>query len=307
MNLLYLQEFLILAETESYSKAADRLYMNQSTLSKHIKALETELGVNLFDRTTRQVRLTEYGQHLLPYAKQISALTCQYECELRRKSENLLTIGTIPTMAQYDIVELILAFKEANPQIRVRIVEGDTLELRQGLLNQQYELAFLRDGSAAFSMPNDSDDLLVKTKYQTDHIVAVIPRQHPLYGRKEITLPMLKDHKLCLLKEGTFLYETCVRACHAADFVPDIFFESHRISNIIDMSVKGNCVALLLDQYLHYSATRKQMLDGLFSVVPVVPSIKTTVSLCYLKNEMLSAPAKVFLQFINTFSQNWNE
>lgn len=62
MNTEYLKEFVVLAETKNFCEASDRLYMNQSTLSKHIKSLENELGINLFLRTTRRVELTNYGQ-----------------------------------------------------------------------------------------------------------------------------------------------------------------------------------------------------------------------------------------------------
>ena len=67
LNLIYLQDFLVLAETESFGAAAARLYMNQSTLSKHIKALEAELGVTLFDRSTRRVKITPYGEQVFVY------------------------------------------------------------------------------------------------------------------------------------------------------------------------------------------------------------------------------------------------
>ena len=72
MNTEYLKEFVVLAETKNFWEASDRLYMNQSTLSKHIKSLENELGVDLFLRTTRRVELTNYGQTFLPYAKSIT-------------------------------------------------------------------------------------------------------------------------------------------------------------------------------------------------------------------------------------------
>ena len=66
MNTDNLKEFMVLAETKNFWEASDRLYMNQSTLSKHIKSLENELGVPLFTRTTRRVELTSYGQTFLP-------------------------------------------------------------------------------------------------------------------------------------------------------------------------------------------------------------------------------------------------
>ncbi|MBR1565985.1 MAG: LysR family transcriptional regulator [Oscillospiraceae bacterium] len=297
MNLIFLQEFLVLAETKSYSEAAERLYMNQSTLSKHIKALETELGVTLFDRSTRQVKITPFGEHLFPYARQIENLSFQYETELIQRTGKLLTIGTIPTMAEYAIIPLIFRFKERYPDLRVKIVEGDTLELKQGLLKQKYDLAFLRDGNAPFTTTDADDALLTKLPYQTDQVVAVVPAGHPFHDRESITLPELKGHRLCMLKEGTLLYEISVRACQAADFVPNIFFESHRISNILTMCIQGGSVALLLDQHLCDPATAQQLENHAVSVVKITPPISTTVSLSYLKKEGLSVPAKAFVNF----------
>ena len=300
MNLIYLQEFLVLAETCNYREAADRLYMAQSSLSKHIISLETELGVSLFERTTRNVRLTDYGTQLIPYARQITGLTYQFEAELMQKNADLLTIGTIPTMAQYNIIDLILTFKEKYPDTRVRISEDDTLLLKAGLLNRKYELAFIRDGNPPFSTATSADDLIEKTKYQDDYVVAIIPSEHSLHGRSTIALPELKNHRLCLLKEGTLLFNVCLKACQAADFVPNIFFESHRISNIITMAAKGNCVALLLNQHLKYINDNHAALTA-FSVAEVLPRITTTVSLARLKTEKLSPAAVEFSRFFRKF------
>ncbi len=297
MKLLYLQEFLLLAETLSYNKAAERLYMNTSTMTKHIQALESELGVALFERTSRQVLLSEEGKRLLPYAKKISTLMFQYEAEHIRKSDKILSIGTIPTMMQYNIVDLILAFREQYPEIRVKIVEDDTMALRTGLINEKFELAFLRGENVPSASCAETEKFIVRKPYQTDSLIAVIPTEHPLYGSESISLPQLKNHRLCLLKEGTFLYDLCVQTCYAADFVPNIFFESHRIENILEMCIKGNCIALLLDQHMHSLEAGKDIVEGKCDVVPVLPKITTTVSLCHLNTGELSPAALKFLQF----------
>ena len=77
MNIDYLKEFVVLADTGNFSRAADALFLSQSSLSKHIKAMEQELAIPLFRRTTRRLELTEDGMSFLTYARQISRL--QYE------------------------------------------------------------------------------------------------------------------------------------------------------------------------------------------------------------------------------------
>ena len=83
MEINYLREFVVLAQTGNFMEAADLLYCSQSTLSKHIQNMETELGVPLFDRTTRKVALSKFGQLLLPYAKQIAELQDTYTAILQ--------------------------------------------------------------------------------------------------------------------------------------------------------------------------------------------------------------------------------
>ena len=69
MDINYFREFVILAETKNYWAASERLFIGQSSLSKHIKTLEKSLGAALFDRTSRKVELTEFGKRMLPYAR----------------------------------------------------------------------------------------------------------------------------------------------------------------------------------------------------------------------------------------------
>ena len=85
MDITSLKEFLALAETQNFWEASELLFMNESTLSKHIKKLETELSVPLFERNTRRVSLTPYGESLIPYAKAIVGQAQQFQEELARQ------------------------------------------------------------------------------------------------------------------------------------------------------------------------------------------------------------------------------
>lgn len=95
MNTEFLKEFVVLAETKNFWEASERLYMNQSTLSKHIKSLENELGVELFTRTTRRVELTSYGQTFLPYARTIARTEFEGTSAVKRL-QNIENAGFIP-------------------------------------------------------------------------------------------------------------------------------------------------------------------------------------------------------------------
>ena len=153
MNTEYLKEFVVLAETKNFWEASDRLYMNQSTLSKHIKSLENELGVDLFLRTTRRVELTNYGQTFLPYAKSITHFEFEGISAIRRLQniENgLLTIGTFPSMPQYHITQLLSQFQTSHPDATIRITEDDPVNLLHYLENESCEIVFQREDKATF-------------------------------------------------------------------------------------------------------------------------------------------------------------
>ena len=87
LNVRYLEEFVTLTEKNNFLEAAECLFISQSCLSKHIKKLEAEIGVELFERTTRTVVLTEFGQMLLPYAKKMVGLEYEFEKNVHRTGQ----------------------------------------------------------------------------------------------------------------------------------------------------------------------------------------------------------------------------
>ena len=181
MNTEYLKEFVVLAETKNFWEASDRLYMNQSTLSKHIKSLENELGINLFLRTTRRVELTNYGQTFLPYAKSITHFEFEGISAIRRMQniENgLLTIGAFPSMPQYHITQLLSQFQTSYPDATIRITEDDPINLLHYLENESCEIVFQREDKATFEKNFLSNTRITRIPYQKDRLVVLMPNHH---------------------------------------------------------------------------------------------------------------------------------
>ncbi len=84
MKIQSMREFITLSELKNFNYAAEKLFLSQPTLSRHIKELEEELGVTLFSRSTRRVELTEYGLYFLPFAKRIVSAEDEYTVGLAR-------------------------------------------------------------------------------------------------------------------------------------------------------------------------------------------------------------------------------
>lgn len=307
MDISYFKEFVILAETQNFWAAADRLFMGQSTLSKHIKSLETQLGAPLFDRTSRKVTLTEFGARMLPYAQSIAKLQYEYEADAfnyLHEGNETLEIGSIPAMAQYDITNLLVDFQTAYPGIRIRTQEADTMVLREWLLERKCEIAFLRDSVAYLAHDPDKESRLVKVPFCQDNLVAVLPKGHPLAGMPSIELAQLQEESFSLLSKDTMPYTLCMRVCRDAGFVPKVVFNSHNLENVLDMVTQGSCVALLFSEHVNYPIDSVLSIAPPFAVVPIVPVIQTTLYLTYLKDAPLSPAAEHFIDHCMLFTHN---
>jgi LysR family transcriptional regulator, transcription activator of glutamate synthase operon len=285
MEINHLKEFVVLAQTGNFLEAADLLYISQSTLSKHIKNIEKEFGVSLFDRTTRKVGISKFGLLLLPYAKQIVELQDQYTAMLRSSLEtdrDTLTVGSIPALAQYKIIDIFVCFKKSRPQSTLNVMQAGSEELKELLRQKKCELAFIR-------FADEVDDDLVKTPYATDTLVAVLPTDHPLAKQKTIPLKMLANEDFLLIEKQTYLYNLCVNACKQSGFEPKIAFTDHKVGILVDLVIKGIGVALLMKQLALYASNPE------IAIVELSPSVSTQISLCYLKDIKLSDAAKHFV------------
>lgn len=298
MDINYFKEFSVLAETKNYWEAAERLFINQSTLSKHIKSMENELGIPLFSRTTRKVALTEFGTALLPYAQSIMHTQFEYSALLLQKQNSmkgLLAVGSIPAMAQYNITQLLLNFQRSYPDYSFRVTEDDAKNLKKLLTTKKCELIFLRESKHDIPNTAETPDDLVRIPYITDYLVALLPNGHPLADRTELTLRDLQNENFCFLKESSMIYDICRLACQEADFIPNIVFDSHRLDSIFDMVTYGKCIALLMNRHTKNALNTPEAAS--FSAIKIVPAISTQISLCYLKNSALSKPAEHFIKY----------
>lgn len=115
-----IQAFVSLAFSLSFSQTADELYTSQSTVSKHIAALEKEIGMKLFERSSRRVRLTREGEYLLPYAQRLLADSQQFDLAVascRQEQTKTLDLYAIPTVTNYDFFKAVTSFMGRHPEI----------------------------------------------------------------------------------------------------------------------------------------------------------------------------------------------
>lgn len=293
MELRYLAEFLMIAQHGSFSFAAEELFVSQASLSKHIQVLEKELGVPLFDRTTRSVRLSNYGQLLLPFAQQVAAQYDHFSAQLKREQArcgNTLGIVSIPVMAQYGITDALYAFQTAHPEILLSVSEREGCQIDQLMAKDGFDLAFNR---IIGDMPPDSP--YREIPYCTDSLVAILPENHPLASHSVIPLEGLRGDPFLLMDENTLLYHISMDACRAAGFTPTATYKGHRPENLIGLVAQGMGVSLLMDRQAAFYKN-----PGIVVVALEQPVI-SRISLLYKRKRPPSAAARTFISFLGRY------
>lgn len=306
MEIGYFREFVVLAETLNYWEASERLFIGQSSLSKHIKTLEKQLGALLFDRTSRKVSLTEFGKLMLPYARSVSKLQSEYEAAVfnyLQTDTQELRIASIPAFSHYNITDILVKYQLDFPNVQLNMLEADTLTARDWLLTRKCDLAFFRDSTAYLDHDPNKEARLVKIPYRQDRLIAVLPDGHPLSDKKQLELSWLANEYFVMIKPGTMPYILCMRACQEAGFTPQVLFASHNLDAILDMVTKGNCVALLFEGHVASRHTPGDQKTP-FTAIPITPEISTTIYLSYLKEGNLPSAALHFIDYCQSTAPN---
>lgn len=206
-----LRAFVAVAQKQHFGSAATNLGVSQSTLSQALATLETGLGTNLVERSTRRVRLTTEGETLLPLARAVVEAAEAFTSAAAGARDPLagtIRLGLIPTVAPYVLPAVLSGLPDRLPALTVRVVEDKTERL----------LSMLRNGAldaALIALPTDSRGLSAIAMYEEDFLLA-LPPGHPLSGKQRLPAAALAALPLLLLDEGHCLRDQALDACREA-------------------------------------------------------------------------------------------
>ena len=190
--------FREVAEQSSFRKAAEELYLTQPAVSLQIKALEEDLGVQLFDRSGTQARLTEAGSILLDHARRSSNLLAQAEhriAALNGQHAGGLHLGASTTIAQYVLPRLLGEFCAAHPRIVPSLISGNTEQIVNALMEQKIALGMIE------GPPRNRD---VKTvRFLEDELVLIVPAAHEWAERGAVAVDEITAAPLLLRERGS--------------------------------------------------------------------------------------------------------
>lgn len=291
MEIRDLWYFSALAESGNYLDAALDLGIAQSTLSKRIMALETELGATLVDRSKRKIAITEAGVTVLSYSRRMLSAHQDMKKELARPGTALapvVTIRSVPVLAAYDIPSLLARLRKTEPAIELRVIETEAKEILPALLNGDADLGIMRGAfvdTARFEYAPLYDD----------EAVAVLPNMHPLCDAGPLDLMQLRTERFILMGKQTLQLDFFVARCLEHGFKPEIVHTSTHADNVLNMVASGLGVSLLPRRIAEFPKG-----DGI-SIVPLRDRIAMGLGIAWLKSDAPAPSLKRLLQKTGCF------
>ena len=241
MNLRQLRYATALAEAQSFTKAADNEYVVQSALSQQLRKLEDELGVALFERTTRSVALTPAGEALLPLMHQVLAGVDQIKFDAQALSGTIagrLTVGMMEVPSEsLDVAALMATFHARYAEVSVTLRSGGSDLLIEAVRDRKLDVAVV---GSNVSTPTGR---LTFTELFSEPLVAVLPSSHELAGRKSVLLDQLAALPFIDFPPGYGLRHETDRGF--AGVTRRVAFEVTRVDEVVHFVSQDLGVALL--------------------------------------------------------------
>ncbi len=200
MDTQLLQAFAAVAETGSFSAAAEQLHLTQPAISKRIALLEQQLDCSLFDRGGRQITLTEAGRALLPHSQTVLQelrVAKRHIQDLRGGVTGLLTMGISHHMGLHRLPEVLQKFSQQYPDVRLDIDFLDSEEAYERVLLGEVELGVI-------TLAPEAKPALQQIEIWNDELVVTIARNHPLAHKKTVTAKALSQYRAILPGLNTY-------------------------------------------------------------------------------------------------------
>lgn len=293
MDFHHLKYFTEVAKHKSFSKAARHLHISQSAISRTVHALEDELGVLLFLRTSKSVELTDAGTIFLNHAKRsvfiFEHLKTDFENEFKLE-QGSVHIGLPPITDAPVFARLLGEFKKMYPQIDLELYEYGSKKVEIAVQEGMLDLGII------CTTPKSEYDSLFLLE---DPVCALLPKSHPLARKKDIHLSELINDSFVLYRDDFNLHDEIVQECKKANFTPKIVFETSQRELMIQTVSAELGVALLPSRLCPPHAD--------MAVLPLrgTPIIHR-LYVIWRKGHYLSHAAKLWIAFAETQIQKMN-
>ncbi|MFC3882231.1 cidABC operon transcriptional activator CidR [Bacillus songklensis] len=286
MDIKHLQYFIEVARLNSFSRAADHLFITQPTISKMIKNLENELGVTLFERSRKKLTLTDAGHVIFQQAQVIDKAFRNLEVELDSLlglKKGFIRIGLPPIIDSRFFPSMIGSFHEQYPDITFQLVENGSKKIEEDVAADELDFGVV-------VLPTNND-LFHDLSFVEEDMRLIVHPSHPLADKKEINLAELDGESFILFNKDFVLRDRIISSCNLVGFTPHIISESSRWDSVEQMVACKLGVTILPEGICHH-------LESNVRTIKVVnPSINWKLAIIWRKDHYLSYAAKEWLRF----------
>lgn len=295
MDTTYILEYLSLAQTCNFQKSADDLNMAQPTLSRHIKALEDELGCTLFVRSTRSVELSEYGKLFYEFALRYQVIYDDFIRDMKRTqllSGQKFSVAYDPILGSYQVIELLSDFARQNPKISLDMIESrDPMELLKSH-GCNYIVA------AKPKLPYDNIEC---TPYTTDRLVLILPMDHLLATKEFVFIEELRGESFISYNDSFGEIKNFMNLCQEHGFNPSNVVKAIFKSNAIKMVGMGRGISVAGSRQVYNS----EFLDtSHVRIVELIPNTEFQICFMRLNDHKCTSAEVAFRDYISGFSAN---
>lgn len=240
MEIRDIRAFIEVANHQGFTKAAEHSHLSQPSLSKAVKKLEEELGVELFDRSTRHLLMTDAGKIVYKQGQQalasLQALPILLE-ELSDGATGKIKIGIPPLIGTLFFPQIARNFHTHYPNVKLELFEQGAVVIEQLVEDEKIDVGII-------VLPTDKPIFNIYSIIN-DEFLLYIHRDHRLANRESVELNELKEEQFILFSKNFTLHKHIINACTEAGFIPSISYESSQWDLIIELVASNLGIALL--------------------------------------------------------------
>lgn len=305
MELRHLRYFLAVAQHRNFTRAAEELHLAQPPLSQQIQQLERELNVVLFDRSGRQIELTQAGevllQHSLRVLERIDDMLTEVG-EVAGGHKGAVIVGTHPSSAGLLLPDIIQQMRKRLPTIGLSIREASSGTIVDLAIQRHVDLGLVR-------LPLAEDDprsklIDVQPLYQ-ERALMVVPPDHPFaQQRNGVSISELRDEPF-LLRGVSMFYQQVMNACKQAGFTPQVICEGAEIDTLLRLVAGGVGITIVPEYGLKLMPHLQSRLVGIpIQREPGQESLTTTLGLVWRRGRYRSQTVRLVEDIIKDVVQS---
>ncbi len=284
MELRQLEYFQMASRLRNITRAAERLRVSQPNITVAIKKLEAELGIQLFDRSQKQLALTPEGAVFLNRIelalRNIQDAVLEVN-DYKQLQKGTIKIGIPPMMGAYLFPKIFSSFQKKYSHLDIYLHEEGSMSIREQLERDELDFGIIIISGASHNL-----QLLPMT---TSQIVACVPENSPLAAKDRLTKEDIATANVIMLKEGSFLRQTILGKLKEQSITPNIVLESNQVVTIKGLVASGVGISFLLDMVLEDAPGVK--------AIPLEEPLFVDVGLAWKKDRYISKAAQSFIDF----------